>query len=238
VLGKASDVAPYYARGPVTSPASATLAMDWLLAADEPRWLVLGQKDLAPLNALYRQHVKPLANLPVVDAASREVMLATNRLPPGRPNENPLNDWISSEAPKPQHPLDVELEDQLRCVGWTMTDMDGRPVSAVAPRRRYQLHIHWQVLRPVRGNWKTFVHIDGFGRRLNADHDTLEGKYPFRYWREGDFITDVYAFDVEPQFSAGSYKLFFGLYSGNERLKVRRGDHDDNRIVGGELLIR
>jgi 4-amino-4-deoxy-L-arabinose transferase-like glycosyltransferase len=238
VLGKTSNVAPYYARGPVTSPAAPTEAMDWLLASDEQRWLVLGQKDLAQLNALYRQHVKPVANLPVVDATSSEVMLATNRLPPGRTNVNPVGPWISNEAPTPEHPLDVDLEGQLRCLGWTITDLQGHPVNSLVPRRRYQLHINWQVLRPVRGNWKTFVHIDGFGRRLNADHDTLEGKYPFRYWHEGDFVTDVHTFELEPQFSAGNYKVFFGLYSGNERLKVRRGAHDDNRIVAGEVIVR
>lgn len=238
VLGANSELAPYYTRGAVSSPTSPTLALDWLIAGDEPRWLVLQQKDLPQLNSLYRQHVRPLANLPIVDASSSEVLLATNRLPSGLSNENPLNAWIAAEPPSVQHPLDVDLEGQLRCIGWTLTDVEGRPVDTLAPRRRYQLHIHWQVTKAVRGNWKTFVHVDGFGRRLNADHDTLDGKYPFRYWREGDFITDVHAFDLEPQFTAGSYKLFFGLYSGNERLKVSRGAHDENRIAGGEIIVR
>lgn len=238
VLGAASELAPYYTRGPVSSPPSPAVALDWLIAGDEPRWLVLQQKDLAQLNSLYRQHVKPLGNLPIIDASSSEVMLATNRLPAGRTNDNPLNAWIAAEPPRPQHVLDVDLEGQLRCIGWTLTDMEGRPVDALVARGRYQLHIHWRVTKPVRGNWKTFVHIDGSGRRLNADHDTLDGKYPFRFWREGDFITDVHAFDLEPQFSAGSYKLFFGLFSGNERLKVSSGAHDDNRIAGGEVIIR
>jgi dolichyl-phosphate-mannose-protein mannosyltransferase len=239
VLGTTSELAPYYTRGAVASPGSPALALDWLIAGDEPRWLVLQQKDLAQLNSLYRQHVKPLANLPIVDASSSEVLLATNRLPAGRSNDNPLNAWISAEPPRVQHPLDdVDLEGQLRCLGWSVTDMQGRLVDALAPRRRYQLHLHWQVTKAVRGNWKTFVHVDGYGRRLNADHDTLEGKYPFRYWREGDFVTDVHAFELEPQFSAGSYKLYFGLFSGNERLKVTRGAHDENRIAGGEIIVR
>jgi len=238
VLGTTSELAPYYTRGPVTSPASPAVALDWLIAGDEPRWLVLQQKDLAQVNSLYRQHVKPLGNLPIVDATSSEVLLATNRLPAGRSNDNPLNAWIAAEAPKPQHPLDVDLEGQLRCIGWTVTDMQRRPVDSLVARRRYQLHIHWQATSSVRGNWKTFVHIDGYGRRLNGDHDTLEGKYPFRLWREGDFVTDVHAFDLEPQFTAGTYKLFFGLFSGNERFKVSRGAHDDNRIVAGEIIVR
>jgi hypothetical protein len=48
----------------------------------------------------------------------------------------------------------------------------------------------------------------------------------------------VHTFELEPQFSPGSYKLFFGLWQGNERLKVRRGDHDDNRITAGEIIVR
>jgi hypothetical protein len=165
-------------------------------------------------------------------------MLATNRLPPGATNQNPLAAWIDRDPPKPQHALDVVLEGQLKCLGWSVTDGEGRAVDALAAGTKYNLKIHWQVLTAVRGNWKTFVHIDGQGRRQNADHDTLEGRYPFRFWRPQDFITDVHSFEVETQFPAGSYQLYFGLFSGNERLKVQSGAHDDNRITAGEILLQ
>jgi 4-amino-4-deoxy-L-arabinose transferase-like glycosyltransferase len=237
VLGESSAVAPYYARSTVTTPADTKAAMEWLLAGDEARWLLLGAKDLAPLNALYREHVKPASNLPVVDASSSAALLATNRLPPNAANQNPLAAWIEREPPKPEHPLDVDLEGQLKCLGWSVTDVEGRPLPALRRSRAY-LRLYWQVLAPVRGNWKTFVHIDGNGRRLNGDHETLEGRYPVRYWRPNDFITDVHPIEVEAQFPPGPYRLYFGMFSGGERLKVQRGAHDDNRIAGGEILIQ
>lgn len=237
VLGNTSDVAAYYARGDVHRPASAAAAIEWLRAGDEPRWLVLGSQSLAEANSLYRQRTSPAENLPIVDGRSSEVLLASNRLLPGRSDENPLSAWITREPPPIAHPLDVELDGQLRCLGFSFHDRAGRPVSELESGQSYQLSIHWEVLTPVRGSWKTFVHIDGHGRRLNADHETLQGKYPFRFWRPGDFVTDVHTLQVEPQFAGGTYEVLFGLYAGKERMKVRRGAHHDNRIKAGTIRV-
>lgn len=239
VLGQAARVAPYYARAEVHTPGTARAGLDFLLEeADERRWLVFGAKDLAPLNQLYRQRTTPPANLPILDAMSSEVLLASSRLAPGEANDNPLAAWITSERPAPAYPLDVDLNGQLRCLGWALTDRSGKPVEEPRTGERLQFQIFYEVLAPVSGSWKTFIHIDGHGRRFNGDHDTLEGKYPFRYWQQGDFIIDVYAFELEPHFAGATYDVYFGLFSGDERMRVKHGKHHENRVAGGKLTVR
>jgi hypothetical protein len=239
VLGQAATVAPYYARAAVHTPKNAREGLDFLLAAgNERRWLVFGAKDLGTLNQLYRQRVAPPVNLPVVDAISSEVLLASNQLLPGETNANPLSLWISSQRPAPQHPLDVDLNGQLRCLGWALTERDGTPVTEASTGQPYDFRIYYEVTAPVTGNWKTFIHIDANGRRFNGAHDTLQGKYPFRFWAKGDFVTDVHPVEFEPHFAGTTYQVYFGLFSGNKRMAVKHGKHTDNRIVGGPLFIR
>jgi 4-amino-4-deoxy-L-arabinose transferase-like glycosyltransferase len=238
VLGQASQVAPYYAGTAVEVPSSARAGFDWLLGTtDERRWLVLGSKDLAELNSMYRKRSQPPANLPVLDAVSSEVLLASNRLAPGEHNDNPLDAWILSERPQPERPLDVDMSGQLRCLGWALTDAEGQRLPRVTTGQPYEFRIYWEVLEPIASNWKTFIHIDGQGRRHNGDHDTLENKYPFKYWQKGDFVVDVYRFRFEPQFAGTTYQVFFGLFIGDKRLSVRTGKHTEDRIIAGTLLV-
>src|SRR5690606_12510953 len=113
---QAAEVAPYYAGTVVHTPKNAREGLDFLLAApDERRWLVFGAKELGALEQLCRQRVEPPSNLPVLDAISSEVLLASNQLLPGETNQNPLSIWLLGERPSPQHPLDVDLTGQLRC---------------------------------------------------------------------------------------------------------------------------
>jgi 4-amino-4-deoxy-L-arabinose transferase-like glycosyltransferase len=238
VLGQASQVAPYYAGAPVETPSSPRAGFDWLLGAQgQRRWLVISAKDLGQLNSLFRQRTQPPANLPILDASSSEVLLATNELAPGERNENPLESWLSQQRPEPERPLDVDLSGQLRCLGWAVTDSEGRRVAHVTTGQRYDFRIYWEVLEPISSNWRTFIHIDGKGRRFNGDHDTLEGKYPFKYWQKGDFVTDVYQFQLEPHFAGATYQVYFGLFINDRRLSVRSGKHTEDRIVAGNLIV-
>jgi hypothetical protein len=238
VLGQAARVAPYYAGTAVQTPKSARAGLDFLLEApEERRWLLFGAKELGSLNQLYRQKVTPAQNLPILDALSSEVLLASNQLLPGETNQNPLSSWISTQRPAPARALDVDLNGQLRCLGWAITERDGTPVEEARTGQPYDFRIYYEVLAPVSGSWKTFIHIDGNHRRFNGDHDTLGGKYPFRLWQKGDFMMDVYPFELEPHFGGTTYDVYFGLFSGDKRMSVKQGKHTDNRIIGGRLVV-
>jgi hypothetical protein len=237
MLGTGAASASYYAGRTVPSFDSGVHAFEWLSASQERRWLVIRASDLALLNGLYRGRTNPPHNLPVLDARSSEILLVSNQLGGAR-NDNPLLRFILEQPPQPSHALDANLDNKLDVLGWDTLDLDGHPVSAVAAGRHYTFVIYYRVVQPITGTWDTFIHIDGFQRRFNGDHPTLDGKYPFNLWRVGDFISDRYGFALEPNFGAGKYRVYFGLYSGNRRLDVRRGQAEENRLDAGYLEVR
>jgi hypothetical protein len=186
---------------------------------------------------LYRGHRSPPRNLPVLDAHSSEILLVSSDLA-GQPNQNPLELEVQASAPHPSHPLSANFADKLDVLGWDALDENGQPTAVLEPGRRYTFVIYYHVVQLISGNWDTFIHIEGFQRRFNGDHPTLDGKYPFSLWRVGDFIADRHLFELEPNFGAGRYQVYFGLYNGNRRLEVRRGIAMENRLDAGYVDVR
>jgi 4-amino-4-deoxy-L-arabinose transferase-like glycosyltransferase len=237
MLGAGAASAAYYAGRSVPSFDTPAHAFDWLMASNERRWLVLREADLGTVNALYRARHDPPQNLPVLDNSSSEIVLVSNQLGAAK-NKNPLAAYLLEQAPAPTHPLSANLGDKLDVLGWDTLDLEGHPVDAVEAGRRYVFVIYYRVVQPINGSWETFIHVDGFQRRFNGDHPTLAGKYPFNLWHVGDFIADRSEFALEPHFGAGKYRVYFGLYSGNRRLEVRRGRAAENRLEAGFLDVR
>jgi hypothetical protein len=237
MLGAGAASATYYAGRNVPSFDSAGRAFDWLIGGRERRWLVIRDNDLGTLNALYRARQEPAHNLPVFDAGSSEILLVSSELGSAH-NDNPLARYVLDAPPQPSHALSANLGEKLDVLGWDVLDLDGQVVHAVDAGTHYSFVIYFRVVQPIVGNWETFIHIDGFQRRFNGDHPTLEGKYPFNLWRVGDFISDRSDFALEPNFGAGKYRVYFGLYSGNRRLEVRRGSAEENRLDAGFLEVR
>jgi hypothetical protein len=134
--------------------------------------------------------------------------------------------------------VSANLQDQLEALGWEVREEDGKLIDAVVAGRKYRFRIFYKVLAPTSGEWETFVHIDGYKRRYNGDHKTLNGKYPFNLWQPGDFVVDDAEFQLEPNFTAGQYTVYYGLYVGETRMKVKTGKNDENRIDGGLLRVQ
>jgi len=238
MIAASGTLAPFYAGRGVVSFRGPEEAYRWLLEPGGRRFLVLRSDGLASLNSRYRSRVSKQSNVPILDAHSSEILLASNQLRAGERSENPLDAFLLGSEPHPTHPLDVNLGDQLDVLGWDVTDLDDRPVKDVVAQRRYRFVIYYRVVQRISGVWETFVHIDGFQRRFNGDHKTLDGRYAFALWQVGDIIADRHDIELEPNFTPGTYEVYFGLYSGNRRLPVKRGAHHEDRVRGGPLLVR
>ncbi len=238
IVGVGTGAAAYYAGRNVPAFDNANAAFNWLTDGTERRWLVLRSADLPQLNSLHRALPSAPGNVPVLDARSSEIMLLSNRLEAGEKNENPFSSWVLDQAPNPRVRMDANLAGQLDVIGWEVTDLEGRPVDSVVPQKQFQFRTYYKVVAAISGNWETFIHIDGFQRRFNGDHQTLENKYAFHLWRVGDYMVDVYPFSLEPNFTPGDYEVFFGLFIGSRRLEVKRGRHNDNRLEAGRLRVR
>lgn len=237
LLSVRSRAAAYYAGSEVESFTDVNRAFAWLTErADQRRWLMLKADDLPRLNHLYR--ARGGKNLPILDGRSSQILLASNILGDHR-NESWLSRVVLDEPPHPATPLDVIFEDQIAAIGWEVTDKDGRSVGSVVAGTPYHLRVYYKVLRPISGNWKAFVHIDGSQRRHNGDHNVLDGKYAMSLWRPGDVVVDDLPFTLGPEFNGpGDYTVYFGFFSGDTRLKVSRGQQHENRAVAGTLHVR
>jgi hypothetical protein len=238
ILGEASAAARYQAGASAERLGSLETAFGWLGAegdAGARRWLLVRAAELPRLNALFRQ--RHARNLPVLDARSSELLLASNRRLPHEPDESPLAGLVLDALPTPQHPLNAVLGNKLEVLGWSVTSATGQAVQRVTPGKSYRFVIYYRVRAPLAGSWKTFVHVDGLQRRFNADHTPLDGKYPLSVWRAGDVLADSTELLLEPNFSPGEYRIYFGLYSGARRLEVSEGPAADDRIVAGTLEI-
>jgi hypothetical protein len=166
-------------------------------------------------------------------------MLVASKLAEGEKNQNPLSKVVLPSPPKPQHKLEAEFEDKLEVLGYDITDANGRFVDVVAPGKKYHMRTYFKVLTPVTSDWDMFIHIDGSHRRHNGDHKLTEGKYPMSLWLKDDLIMDDYEFTLEPNFSPGPYTIWFGLFVGESRLKVKSGPSDgENRVNGGTLRVQ
>jgi hypothetical protein len=109
----------------------------------------------------------------------------------------------------------------------------------VSPGRPYRFKTYYKVLAPVGTEWEGFIHIDGYHRRHNGDHKITNSKYPMALWLPGDIILDDHEFKLEPNFSPGNYAIYFGLFTGDTRLKIKSGPNDgDNRIDAGPLRVQ
>lgn len=241
LFGVGGRTAAYYAGGQPLIHRDANAAYDWLMAGEPAsrRFLAVRAEELPRLNRLYRERTQTGQNLPVLDARSSQIILVSSSLHGGEKNDNPLGRIVLSEPPKPQRKLDANLEDKLQVLGYDITDTTGKLVDHVAPGKKYHMRTYFKVLSGVQSEWEMFIHIDGFHRRHNGDHKVSEGKYPMSLWLQGDIVMDDHEFSLEPNFSPGPYTLFFGLFVGESRLKVKSGPTDgENRVNGGALKVQ
>lgn len=236
LLGVRGRAAAYYGGGEAPSFTDVSRGYTWLTESpNERRWMVVKADDLPKLNSLYRaQHGK---NLPVLDGRSSQILLVSNQLG-DHANESPLSSIVLDSPPQPRVPIDAAFEDQLDVIGWEVADKSGEVVDSVVPSTGYHLRIYYRVVRPIAGNWKAFVHIDGFQRRFNGDHAVVDGKYPMNLWQPGDVVVDDLTFQLEPNFTPGDYTVYFGFFSGDARFHVARGPQHENRVVAGAIRVR
>jgi hypothetical protein len=236
------EVGPSYAARVAARFDDPHAALDWLEtpAAGHRRFAVVGDGQLAALNHEHRERTPaPHANLPVLDARSSATLLVASSLEPGESSANPFDAITLSAAPTPQHPLHVDLSGELDVLGYDVVDGSGARTDSVVPGKTYRMRTYYVVHKRPTTAWQSFIHIDGQGRRHNGDHALMDGKYPPTSWVVGDILVDDAALTLPPSFTPGAYRVYFGLYAGETRLKVTSGPSDgSDRIDGGDLHVR
>jgi 4-amino-4-deoxy-L-arabinose transferase-like glycosyltransferase len=240
LLGVTGKTAAYYSGGSVKIFTDVQAAYNWLTETQERRWLGVRNDDLPKLNSLYRAGAgaNTKESLPVLDARSGQILLVSNKLLSNEGSQNPYGKFVFAQEPPIGHRVEANLQDQLLSLGWDITDLNGNNVSQIVPTRKYRFRLYYKVLANIKTEWETFVHIEGQNRRFNADHKTLAGKYLLSLWQPGDYIVDEHEFALDPNFTPGEYAVRYGMFSGDNRLKVTTGEQDENRVHGGSITVQ
>ena len=225
--------AAYYANGTVRQIESHSELVSFLVEP-EKRWVAFPADDLPAVNRLYRKRTGE--HLFVADARSARIVLAANRRIKGLKNQSFLAEQVLKEPPSIQHAVRALLDDKIEFLGYDLELPYERYTGA---GDSFTITWYFRVLKPIAGNYKMFVHIDGRGLRINGDHDPLDGKYPLRLWDKGDVVVDRQTLTVPSHFRGGSYTIYMGFFSGNKRMKVKEGPADkENRVNVGVLTVR
>lgn len=135
---------------------------------------------------------------------------------------------------------------KLRYLGtsiWAEPSTGGEAKRPEALRRgdRVRLAHYFEVLEPLEGSWKIFVHLAPERSKknlVNADHFPVLGLWPTHRWKKGDVIEDVHALEI-PDGAPDRLVGWLGLYRFERRLKVdARPDHDGrNRIRAFDIAV-
>lgn len=145
---------------------------------------------------------------------------------------------VVAEA-KPKYPVGAVIEDQVRLIGY---DIDK---TSVAPGQAFTITYYVEALADTMGDNNIFVHLQGKkGDRkawMNLDHHLVEGLLPLRQLKKGQIVKDVQKVTLSPDFSAGEAKIYWGLWRGEYRLKIKNPEaapHDDEgRVVLATLNV-
>ena len=228
-----STASRYYTEAPIEEIEEQSGLIDYLQDEGQ-RWAVIPSEDLAGLNRKYRRQTG--RHLYVADGRNARLLLVAANPVNGRPNKNFIADHVLTRAPEVQHPLDVSFADQVELLGYDLDLPEGDYVGA---GQRFSLTWLWRVTGTPPKGYQVFVHIDGYGQRINGDHVPVNGRYPIKYWEEGDLILDRQELTVPANYPVGDYVIYVGLFKGDERIDVVSGPNDGaNRVPAGVLQVR
>jgi hypothetical protein len=149
---------------------------------------------------------------------------------PAEPAATEAREFVTppgASAPAPGRPLDGRFGNQVRLLGYDLTN------DHVQRGGELEVTLHFQVLAPLDGV-RLFSHLVGPGGFANLDHAPVRGLHPVPRWRVGETIRDRFSIRVPATFSPGVYTLLAGFWrpDENRRLTVSPATSDagDGRL--------
>jgi hypothetical protein len=121
----------------------------------------------------------------------------------------------ANQLPGAERPAHHVLDDAIRLNQVQLSEVRADAVA---------LTLTWQARQPVSYDATTFVHLRTADGNLlaQADHQTLDGRFPTSYWLPGQVVTDTLFLSPVPDVQAGPLILSVGMYTwpSLERLAV------------------
>lgn len=170
--------------------------------------------------ALYLPGGRPVAALP---ASETTVPLAHLYRPA----------TVSTEPPRPDHPLRLAVGDGIELVGYDAPDwaLRGQP---------FRVALYWHATGPIPANYKVFVHLLTADGQLLAQDDSepVAWTYPTGRWRVGEYILDEHSLALPADGPRGEVWLSVGMYdpATGDRLPVY--DEGGTRMPEDRAILR
>jgi hypothetical protein len=137
--------------------------------------------------------------------------------------ERAVDAAVSATRPEVARPLDVTFREGVRLVA---AEVD---LAAVRPGDSVEVTWTWEALADLEGGWKVFVHLEGPGRRVTADHHPVGELLPMGRWRAGQFIRYTQTIALPIDFPAGEAVLWAGIFD-----EAAWADRQENRRMTPE----
>ncbi len=212
--------------GPTPSRLASPAALAAFLDAPEPRYAVAPRAERCAIRAAAAGRA---LHVPGADA---RLLLLSNR--PGPSDRDPLRGVIFAGPPAPRPLARLAQVDVLHFEA-PRSVRRGAEVAAA---------LHLRVRAPIGRDLRVFVHVDGPGARVQADHDPVNGVCPTSRWLPGDRVIDRFRFDAGGlAHPPGRYAIWVGLFHGSpgrwQNMPVLDGPRDaHDRVHVGDLELR
>ena len=135
------------------------------------------------------------------------------------------------EVPPIQHPLEVNLGDQVELLGYDL-DATGLEAGSTLP-----LTLYWKALVEMDTSYTVFAHILDAENMIQGQRDSIPGNgaLPTTGWLPSEVIVDPYEVPVQPDAPPGQYIIEVGMYQPEtgQRLPIinQKGQVVDDKIL-------
>lgn len=178
----------------------------------------------------------PPQQLYVLDARSSRYLLVSDELHTDAGEEQQsyiaqnvfTDETLPPDMQRPEQTYTVD--DRIELIGYRFD-------PPVIDRGTVHIETFWRVIETPRSGYKSFIHVDNRGNRINGDHELVGGRFAMNYWVPGEIVRDRHPIEVSRADRAGTYRVLYGFFRGDDRLRVEPAI-GDNRIPVGDLEVR
>lgn len=124
-----------------------------------------------------------------------------------RPEGNLVRVLRAAASRPPERPSGLVLADTVQLLGYDLR-------TPLEPGGGLEVALHWQPLRPLDGDYTSFVHLlDAQGQKV-AQSDHLPGGvyYPTSLWQPGERLLDVHRLQLPAALGPAPHTLLIGFY--------------------------
>jgi hypothetical protein len=147
--------------------------------------------------------------------------------------------WICRAYPRAaeafaiDHPMDVQLGDQIRLLGYGLSSKE------VTAGETLTVTLFWQSDGPLAGDYHVFTHLQSADASMVSQHDSVpvNGERPTWSWQDMEVLRDEHPLVIGQDLPGGTYTLSVGMYDypSGVRLPVT-GPHGE-RLAEGRIVL-